>query len=143
MKKLSLFVVCGCIASALAQPPAQERHAPPKIELMKPSLPDESARAALLAMLEAVEGDNFAEFSRHASDEFKGNLTQEQFSRYVNVVAARMEKGYDVVYFGDMKRPPYAIHLWKLVFKDGGRDILGEFSVKVEHNGKLDNFHIH
>ncbi len=132
MKKFALaFVSAGVAVSTfvLAQPPLTVR-TPPQFEMAPGKLPEKPVQDAILGLLTAIEADDYANFLRIGDDEFKTDLTKEKFTRMVEITAARLEKGYNVIYFGDMKKSPYTIYLWKLSFKDGGRDVLGEISLR-------------
>jgi hypothetical protein len=74
------------------------------------------------------------------TEEFKTDIPQKRFKRLVELTATRLENGYNVVYFGELKKLPYTIHMWKLSFRDGGRELLGETSIRDD---KVAGFHIH
>ena len=144
MKKWFLiFAVTTFAALTLAQPQRTPRIKPVEFEAGQFKLPPKEVQQTLLTVLETVEADDFANFVRHASEEWKPKITLEEFGRNAGVAARRMEKGYKIVYLGTMNKPLFTIHLWKLVFDDKGGDVLGEFSVKGEFTGKFDNFHLH
>ena len=140
MKRFVLVCLAAVAAAStlvVAQPPLP---APPHFEMAPNKLPDKPVQDAVLAMLAAVEGDDYANFLRVGTVELKEGTTRENFGRFVDIAAERLEKGYTVVYYGDLKNPPYTVHMWKLAFKDGGRDLLGENSIR---DGKVTNFYIH
>jgi len=139
---LGAVALCPCVS---AQPPHAPSTRPATVEMAPAKTLDKSAQETLLIMLDAIEANDYANFARHASDEFKETLTQKEFTRAVDLAAARLEKGYTVVYFGEMIKAPYTIHLWKLVFQDKGADLLGEFSLKddARDKDKVDNFFLH
>ena len=138
-----IFTLTTTAALTLAQPQRAPRLKPVSIEMAQSKLPDKEVQQTLLTVLEAVEAGDYANFVRHASDDWKPKITQEEFDRNAGIAALRMEKGYKVVYLGTMNKPHFTIHLWKLVFDDRGGDVLGEFSIKGEFTGKFDNFHLH
>lgn len=143
MKSFVLVCLGAAVAASslvLAQPPLTPRPPAPQFEMAPNKLPDKPVQDAVLALLAAVEGEDFANFLRVGTDEFKADLTHEKFVRLVEIAAARLEKGYAVVYFGELKKAPYTIHMWKLSFKDEGRELLGEISIK---DGKVVGFYIH
>lgn len=142
MKKFALALATASVAVSsfvLAQPPLTVR-TPAQFEMAPGKLPEKPLQDAVMALLAAIEGDDYANFLRIGDDEFKADLTKEKFTRMVNITAARLEKGYNVVYFGTLKNPPYTIHMWKLSFKDGGREVLGEISLRDD---KVVGFFIH
>lgn len=130
----SLLIACF----SLAQPP--ETVIPPKFLAAPGGLPEKPIQEAVLASLEAVEADDYAGFAILGTDEHKAALKKEWFDKMVELRAGRLATGYNVAYLGDLKKGPYTVYLWKLVFKDGGIEWLGEISWK---NGKMDGYRIH
>lgn len=128
-----------CCAASLAQPP-RGPHPAPKIEAAPGGLPEKAVQEALLAALETVEADDFANFARLATDAYKAALKKDWFDDMAKFRTPRLEQGYNVVYFGDLKREGYTVYMWKLVFADKGDEWLGEISWK---DGKMDGFEIH
>ena len=140
--KLSLVVALSvsvlCSSFSLAQPP--DVPAPPRFLASPGGLPDKPIQEAVLASLEAVEANDFAAFAFLATEEHKATLKKEWFDKVVKVRARRLTTGYNVAYLGDLKQGPHTVYLWKMVFKDGGVEWLGEISWK---NGKMDGYRIH
>lgn len=128
-----------CSITSLAQPPRAPRVEAPKIEVAAAQLPEQQVQDNLMTMLAAIEADDLANFSRPGTEEFKAGLSRKTFDELRNILTLRLEKGYDVIYFGTLKKAPYKIHLWKLVFKNKGDEVLGELSLK---DGKVDGFHV-
>lgn len=126
------------VSFSLAQPP--DAVIPPKFIASPGGLPEKPIQEAILASLEAVEADDFAGFAILGTDEQKAALKKEWFDKMVETRAPRLAAGYNVAYLGDLKKGPYTVYLWKLVFKDGGIEWLGEISWK---NGKMDGYRIH
>ena len=134
---LCLGVAVAASSLVLAQPPLPPV---PHFEMAPHKLPDKPVQDAVLALLAAVEGDDFANYLRVGDDEFQADMTKEKFGRLMDLMAKRLEKGYVVVYFGELQKAPYTIHMWKLSFKDEGRELLGEISIR---DGKVAGFYIH
>ena len=125
------------VSYALAQP---EVPLPPKFLASPGGLPEKPVQETILASLEAVEANDFAAFALLCTEEHKATLKKEWFDKIVKTRAKRLSSGYNVAYLGDLKKGPYTVHLWKLVFKDKGPEWLGETSWK---NGKIDGYRIH
>lgn len=133
-----LLTLMSCAVS-VAQPP-RGPHPPPRIEAAPGVLPEKAVQEAILGALEAIEADDFANFALLGTDNFKAGLKKEWFDSMVKESAPRLQNGYNIVYFGDIKREDYTVYMWKLVFADKGDDWLGEISWK---NSKMDGFKIH
>ncbi len=140
MKIRFLFLLTLLLCSvSLAQPP-RGPHPRPKIEAAPGGLPDKAVQEAIFASLDAIEADDFANFAHLGNDSFKAGLTKAWFDEMVKLRAPRLEKGYNVVYLGDLKREAYTVHLWKLVFADKVEELLGEMSWQ---DGKIHGYWIH
>ena len=140
MRKLAWlagFIACVLGSWSLAQPPLPPA---PQFVMAPNKLPDKQVQEATMALLAAIEAEDFANFVRIGTDELKADYSKERFARLVQIAGARMEKSYTVVYFGELQKAPYTIHMWKLAFRDGGRDLLGETSIR---NNQVAGFHIH
>ena len=140
MRVSRLILVLAAIAVSpfvLAQPPLAPA---PQFVMAPDKLPPKEVQEATLSLLAAIEAKDFANFVRVGHDEFKTDLSFEDFTRMVDLIAARQEKGYTIVYFGNLKNEPYLVHMWKLSFRDGDRELLGEISIR---DGKVAGFHIH
>ena len=134
---LAGLTACFFVSWTFAQPPLPPA---PQFVMAPNKLPDKTVQDDTLALLSAIEADDFANFVRIGTDEFKADYPIKRFERLVALTAERMEKGYTVVYFGELQRAPYTVHMWKLAFRDGGRELLGEISIR---DNKVAGFHIH
>jgi hypothetical protein len=137
--KLICLLTATLAAASFAQPP-RAPHAPVKIVAAPGGLPEQPVQDRILASLDAIEANDFANFARLGNDDFKAQLEKKWFDDMVQERAARLEKGYTVVYLGDLKKDAITVHLWKLAFADKGEEWLGELSWK---NGKMDGYWIH
>ena len=143
MKKFALaLAVASVVVSSFvwAQPPLPRVPPLPQFEMAPNQLPQKPVQDEIRALLASIEAEDYANFLRVGNDEFKTDLTKEKFTRLVDIAAKRLEQGYSIVYFGEMKKSPYTIHLWKLSFQDGERELLGEISIRDE---KVVGFFIH
>ena len=133
MKKLSFICIGVALAASplvFAQPERAPRTEPPKIEALPAKLPDKAVQDVLLALLAAIEADDYANFARAINDEFKASLTNKVFAEVVASLAPRLDKGYDITYMGELNKGGFKVTVWKLVFKDKGDDVLVTLSIK-------------
>lgn len=140
MKIRFVFLLIWTICSVCFAQPPRGPHAAPKIEAAPGVLPEKAVQEAILGALEAIEADDFANFALLGTENFKAGLKKEWFENIVKERAPRLQNGYNVTYFGDIKRENYTVYMWKLVFADKGDEWLGEIGWK---NGKMDGFKIH
>jgi hypothetical protein len=96
---------------------------------------DNSAADIILAkILKAVENNDLGNFFAEGDNQFKLAVTKQMFDNMNATIAPRMKKGYKVVSLGTLNQQGYQLCLSKLVFKDGGDDILARL---VLRNGKV------
>lgn len=137
--RLVFLLILTICAVSQAQPP-RGPHPPPKIEAALGVLPEKAVQETILGTLEAIEADDFANFVRYGTEDYKAGLKKEWFDNTVKLNAPRLQIGYNVTYLGDLKRETYTVYMWKLVFADKSDELLGEVGWK---NGKMDGFQIH
>ena len=96
---------------------------------------DNSAADIILTkILKAVENNDLGNFFAEGDNQFKVSVTKQMFDNMSATIAPRMKKGYKVVSLGTLNQQGYQLCLSKLVFKDGGDDILARL---VLRNGKV------
>jgi hypothetical protein len=69
--------------------------------------------------------------------EFKAGLTPQMLEGVSAQLASRMSNGYKTTYMGQLAQQGMEVHLWKLVFTDGGDDVLAKL---VIDGGKVAGF---
>ena len=96
---------------------------------------DNSAADIILTkILKAVENNDLGNFFAEGDNQFKVSVTKQMFDNMNATIGSRMKKGYKVVSLGTLNQQGYQLYLSKLVFKDGGDDILARL---VLRNGKV------
>ena len=139
MKKIAPFLVVGAVALCslvIAQPNVALPAKPPKIELAAVKLPDEAMQKKLIALFEAIEADDYANFTRAITDEFKTALPKKLFATVTTAFAPRLAKGYDLAYMGEIRKGEFKTYVWKIIFRDGGDDVLATMSLKSVPNAE-------
>ena len=111
---------------------ARAAAAPPAVA----AAPVEHIFASLLA---AIKTDDYAAFVAEGEPAFKAALTKPMLTEVSAQLAPRLEKGYHVVYLGQLNQHGYLVYLWKLSYTDGGDDSLASLSLKA---GKVGGFFI-
>jgi hypothetical protein len=97
----------------------------------------QEAQGAFRVLMAAIEANDYTRFITPLEDEMKAALNKQSFEVVVAQFAPRLKTGYRAVYFGEMKKKGYTVHLWKLTFKDQSDDVLAELSIK---NRKVGGF---
>lgn len=87
--------------------------------------------------MDAIEEDDYIGFLASTDDTFKAALPKPAFERVVALVAPRLKAGYTATFLTQLRKNGFLVSVWKIEFKDGGDDMLGELSLK---NGKVGGF---
>jgi hypothetical protein len=92
--------------------------------------PDETVRPVLDKLLKAVEANDYNSFVIDGTDAFKTGITKKQFEGVSKQVSPRLKKGNTCLFLGELAQQGCRVYLWKLVFKDGGDDVLAKLALK-------------
>ena len=119
-RSIALFVVClsGLASAVLGQ-------APPQVE------------ATMKKMLVATQENSYEDFVADGDSTFKGGMTRQMLDGVNQQLGPRLKAGYTVSYLGKLNQHGFAVHLWRIEFKDGKDDLLATMSVK---DGKVGGF---
>ncbi len=109
----------GALTAANAQAPADEA---PAIEA--PAV----ARDTFETMMDAIEKNNYGLFASLASPRFKAALTPAIFKGLVAQLSTSLQAGYELRYLGAANKAGFVVSIWRVRFKAGGDDVLGEVS---------------
>ena len=99
--------------------------------MMNPTAPTQNVIDCLQVILDATASKNYELFTTVGDAGYKAGITQEMFDDVSDQLASRLQNGYSISYFGDLKQGDYQIYLWKLSFADGG----DEFVARMDMNG--------
>ncbi len=97
--------------------------------------PDE--RALFESLLKALEERSREDFVREADANFASAINRQAFNQMADFFAPRLEKGFELEYLGSLDKPGAKVHLWKIVYEDGGDDTLAKL---VKRNGEIAGF---
>jgi hypothetical protein len=99
--------------------------------------PDQTTQSIFKNLMAATISNNYDGFIAESDATMKAALTKRMLQRVSKELEPRTRQGYDARYLGELNRKGYKVHLWRLIFKDGGDDVLATLSVK---DGKAGNF---
>jgi hypothetical protein len=88
-------------------------------------------------ILNAIKNNDYNSFIANGDDQFKLAITKPMFNDVHVKVAPRLLKGYDVQQLGILNQQGCKVFLTKIVFKDGGDDVLTKL---VLSDGKILGF---
>jgi len=98
---------------------------------------DSPAKKVLRKLLTAVEQADYDGFVEDGTAAFRAGITKQMFEGVSVQLSSRMKEGYETYYLGQLKQRGCQVHLWKLVYKDGGDDTLAKLVLK---EGKVAGF---
>jgi len=96
---------------------------------MNPTAPSQNILDCLQVILDATASKNYELFTTVGDAGYKASITQKMFEDVSEQLASRLEKGYSITYFGDIKQGNYPIYLWKLSFEDGGDEFVAHMTM--------------
>jgi hypothetical protein len=96
-----------------------------------------AADTIVTKLLQAIENNDLNSFVADGDDQFKAAITKQMVDGINGMIAPRIKKGYEVVPLGTLNQQGCKVYLKKLVFKDGGDDILTRLALR---NGKVAGF---
>jgi hypothetical protein len=89
-----------------------------------------STQGTVNTLLTAIATNNYDAFVANAIPSFKTIITKEAFRQVNAGLAPRLKKGYELQYLGSFRHDGTETFLWKIVYKDGGDDMLAELDLQ-------------
>ena len=89
----------------------------------------DAIRPLLEKLLQAVQGNDYAAFVGDGTAEFKSGLPPQMLAGVSAQLGPRMAAGYAATYLGLLVQQGCRVYLWKLVFTDGGDDVLAKLAL--------------
>ena len=96
---------------------------------MTPTAPSQNVLDCLQVILNATASKNYELFTTVGDADYKASITQQMFDDVSEQLASRLQKGYSITYFGDLKQGNSQIYLWKLSFEDGGDEFVAHMTM--------------
>ena len=80
---------------------------------------------ALNTLLEtAIATNNYNALIANAAPALKTRITKETFTQVSTQLSPRLKKGYKLQYLGSLRQQEVEVFLWKIIYQDGGDDLL-------------------
>jgi hypothetical protein len=133
MIKIRLFVAAVAILALSPLALAQAKNTQPIAEQVgqaQSGQPKKAVEASFTNLITAIKENNYDKFVSEGNSAFKEGITKQMFTQLSAQLAPRINKGYSIVFLGELKQQGYQVYLWKLKFKDGGDDSLARLSIK-------------
>lgn len=75
-------------------------------------------------ILTAIAINNYDALVANAAPALKARITKETFTQVTSQLSPRLKKGYKPDYLGSLRQQGVEVFLWKIIFLDGGDDLL-------------------
>jgi hypothetical protein len=89
-----------------------------------------STQGTVDTLLTAIATNDYDAFIANAIPSLKTIITQETFRQASARLSPRLGKGYKLQYLGSFKNHGVETFLWKIIYKDGGDDMLAELELQ-------------
>ncbi|MEG4116370.1 hypothetical protein QUA43_02585 [Microcoleus sp. N9_B4] len=99
---------------------------------MNSTAPSENVINCLHVILDATASKNYELFTTVGDAGYKASITQQMFDDVSELLASRLQKGYSITYFGEIKQGNFPIYLWKLSFEDGGDEFVAHMTMNED-----------
>ena len=96
-----------------------------------------STEGTVNTLLAAIATNNYDALVANAAPALKTRITKETFTQVSTQLSPRLKKGYKLQYLGSLKQQGVEVFLWKIIYKDGGDDMLARLVVQ---EGKVAGF---
>lgn len=87
------------------------------------------ARHLLSNLLSAVAAENYQQFRALGTEDFQAGIPEAEFNRVTDVMAERVEQGYEADYLTHLNQQGYRVEIWKISFADDSDDTLARLVV--------------
>lgn len=84
----------------------------------------EAVQTRLDGVLKAVESNDRAALVKDSTDAMDQALTPEMTAAVSEKLSPRLKNGYKAEYLTSLRQGGVTVHLWKIVFTDGGDDVV-------------------
>ena len=81
-------------------------------------------------LLTAIATNNYDALIANAAPALKSRITKETFTQVSTQLSPRLKKGYKLQYLGSLKQQGVEVFLWKIIYQDGGDDMLARLVIQ-------------
>jgi hypothetical protein len=89
-----------------------------------------STEGILNTLLAAIVTNNYDVLVANAAPALKTRITKETFTQVSTQLSPRLKKGYKPQYLGSLKQQGVEVFLWKIIYQDGGDDMLARLVIQ-------------
>jgi len=81
-------------------------------------------------LLTAIATNDYDALIANAAPALKSRITKETFTQVSTQLSPRLKKGYKLQYLGSLKQQGVEVFLWKIIYQDGGDDMLARLVIQ-------------
>jgi hypothetical protein len=89
-----------------------------------------STEGTVNTLLAAIATSNYDALVVNAAPALKTRITRETFTQVSTQLSPRLKKGYKLQYLGSLKQQGIEVFLWKIIYQDGGDDMLAKLVIQ-------------
>jgi hypothetical protein len=91
-----------------------------------------STERTVNTLLTAIATNNYNALIANAAPALKTRITKETFTQVSTQLSPRLKKGYKLQYLGSLKQHEVEVFLWKIIYQDGGDDLLARLVIQED-----------
>jgi hypothetical protein len=100
------------------------------IPIVNAAIDGSSTVGTVNTLLTAIAESNYDALIANAAPALKSRITKETFTQVSTQLSPRLKKGYTLQYLGTLKQQGVEVHLWKIIYQDGGDDMLARLVIQ-------------
>ncbi len=89
-----------------------------------------STEGTVNTLLTAIAANNYNALIANAAPALKARITKETFRQVSTQLSPRLKTGYKLQYLGSLKQQGVEVLLWKIIYQDGGDDMLARLVIE-------------
>jgi len=100
------------------------------ISIVNAAIDGSSTVGTVNTLLTAIASSNYDSLIANAAPPLKKRITKETFTQVSTQLSPRLKGGYTLQYLGSLKQQGVEVHLWKIIYQDGGDDMLARLVIQ-------------
>ena len=102
------------------------------IPILNAATDGSSTLGTVNTLLTAIATNNYDALIANAAPALKSRITKETFTQVSTQLSPRLKRGYKLQYLGSLKQQGVEVFLWKIIYKDGGDDMLARLVIQED-----------
>jgi hypothetical protein len=89
-----------------------------------------STEGTVNKLLAAIATNNYDSLVANTAPALRTRITSEAFTQVSTRLSPRLKMGYKLQYLGNLKQQGVEVFLWKIIYTDGGDDMLARLVIQ-------------